>query len=77
MRLWLLEEVKDIEQGLKGLIRVMVERADQEKHILLPGYTHLQVWRMIAICVVLNGHIAWTTYPMVSLVAFTCILIQI
>jgi Lyase len=43
MRLWLLEAIKDVEQGLKGLIRVMVERADQEKHILLPGYTHLQV----------------------------------
>ncbi|KAF8231269.1 argininosuccinate lyase [Tricholoma matsutake] len=42
MRLWLLEAIKDVEQGLKGLIRVMVERADQEKHILLPGYTHLQ-----------------------------------
>lgn len=43
MRLWLLEEVKDVEEGLKGLIRVLVERADKEKDILLPGYTHLQV----------------------------------
>lgn len=43
MRLWLLDEVKDVEQGLKGLIRVMVERADKEKDYLLPGYTHLQV----------------------------------
>jgi argininosuccinate lyase len=43
MRLWLLDEVKDIEEGLKGLIRVMVERADKEKGVLLPGYTHLQV----------------------------------
>ncbi|KAI0093545.1 argininosuccinate lyase [Irpex rosettiformis] len=42
MRLWLLGEVKDITEGLKGLIRVMVERADKEKDILLPGYTHLQ-----------------------------------
>ncbi|RDB20969.1 putative argininosuccinate lyase [Hypsizygus marmoreus] len=42
MRLWLLEEVKAIEEGLKGLIRVMVERADKEKDIILPGYTHLQ-----------------------------------
>jgi argininosuccinate lyase len=42
MRLWLLEEVKDIEAGLKGLIRVMVERADTEKDVLMPGYTHLQ-----------------------------------
>lgn len=43
MRLWLLEEAKEIEEGLKGLIRVLVERADKEKDILLPGYTHLQV----------------------------------
>jgi hypothetical protein len=43
MRLWLLEEVKAIKEGLKGLIRVLVERADIEKDILLPGYTHLQV----------------------------------
>lgn len=42
VRLWLLEEVKDIEESLKGLLRVMVERADQEKDVLLPGYTHLQ-----------------------------------
>ena len=43
MRLWLLGEVKAVEAGLKDLIRVMAERADKEKHILLPGYTHLQV----------------------------------
>jgi len=42
MRLWLLNEVKDVEAGLKGLIRVMVERADKEVDILMPGYTHLQ-----------------------------------
>ncbi|TFK42690.1 argininosuccinate lyase [Crucibulum laeve] len=42
MRLWLLNEVRDVEDGLKGLIRVMVERADKEKDYLMPGYTHLQ-----------------------------------
>ncbi|TCD60532.1 argininosuccinate lyase [Steccherinum ochraceum] len=42
MRLWLLDEVKHVTEGLSGLIRVMVERADKEKDILLPGYTHLQ-----------------------------------
>jgi len=31
-----------VEAGLRGLISVMVERADKEKDILLPGYTHLQ-----------------------------------
>ncbi|CUA74971.1 argininosuccinate lyase [Rhizoctonia solani] len=42
LRLWLLDEIKDVESALKGLIRVMVERADNEKDILMPGYTHLQ-----------------------------------
>lgn len=43
VRLWLLDEVKEIEAGLRALITVMVERADKENDILLPGYTHLQV----------------------------------
>ncbi|KAJ7046666.1 argininosuccinate lyase [Mycena alexandri] len=42
MRLWLLEEVQDIEQSVKGLLKVIVDRAEKEKEILLPGYTHLQ-----------------------------------
>lgn len=43
MRLWLLDEVKIAEKDLVSLIRVLVERADNEKDYLLPGYTHLQV----------------------------------
>jgi len=43
MRLWLLDEVQDIRMATKGLIRVLVKRADNEKDHLLPGYTHLQV----------------------------------
>ncbi|KAG8996897.1 argininosuccinate lyase [Tulasnella sp. JGI-2019a] len=42
MRLWLLNEVKDIQQSLVDLIKVMAERADKEKDHLMPGYTHLQ-----------------------------------
>ncbi|KAH7889314.1 putative argininosuccinate lyase [Phlebopus sp. FC_14] len=42
MRLWLLDEMKDVEASVKALIRVMVERADKERDILIPGYTHLQ-----------------------------------
>ncbi|KAI0035711.1 argininosuccinate lyase [Vararia minispora EC-137] len=42
MRLWLLDEVEEIEEGLRALIRVMVERADRERDYLMPGYTHLQ-----------------------------------
>lgn len=44
MRLWLLDEARTIERDLKALIRVLVERADNEKDYLLPGYTHLQVF---------------------------------
>lgn len=43
MRLWLLEQVQDIEQSVRGLLHVIVDRAEKEKEILLPGYTHLQV----------------------------------
>ncbi|KAG9103096.1 argininosuccinate lyase [Ceratobasidium sp. 370] len=37
LRLWLLDEIKTVEGALKGLIRVMVERADKEKDVLMPG----------------------------------------
>lgn len=50
MRLWLLGEVRAVEKGLKDLIRVMVERADKEKDILMPGYTHLQVSNVLGTC---------------------------
>ena len=43
MRLWLMDEVGEIEDALKGVIRIITERADNEKQILMPGYTHLQV----------------------------------
>jgi len=42
VRLWLLDEAKIVEKGLKALILVIVNRADKEKEFLLPGYTHLQ-----------------------------------
>lgn len=60
MRLWLLDEIEQIKAGLKALIRVLVERADNEKDILLPGYTHLQVeqqpsfWRLVILVSVVN-----------------------
>ncbi|KAJ3544113.1 hypothetical protein NMY22_g2895 [Coprinellus aureogranulatus] len=42
MRLWLLDNVDDIQHSLQALLTVMVERADNEKEYLMPGYTHLQ-----------------------------------
>lgn len=51
MRLWLLDQVVDVQASLEGLIRVMVERADKERDVLLPGYTHLQVRRLPGVSV--------------------------
>jgi len=42
MRLWLMKEAREIETALKALIQVIVNRADKEREILMPGYTHLQ-----------------------------------
>ena len=74
MRLWLLDEIKAVEDGLKGLIRVMVERADKEVDILMPGYTHLQVtlrssnpkWSLW------HPTTAWTANPVVSSLTLAC-----
>jgi argininosuccinate lyase len=48
MRLWLLDQVEEIQGALRDLVSVMVERADKEKDALLPGYTHLQVRHFLA-----------------------------
>jgi len=44
MRLWLMKEAREIETALRALIQVIVNRADKERDILMPGYTHLQVY---------------------------------
>lgn len=42
LRLWLLEEAAKIKAHFQSLIGVMVDRAEQEVDVLMPGYTHLQ-----------------------------------
>lgn len=42
VRLWLREEISQLQQHLRQLIRVAVERAEAEIDLLMPGYTHLQ-----------------------------------
>lgn len=42
MRLWLREELRQIETWLQDLIKVSVSRAEAEINVLIPGYTHLQ-----------------------------------
>lgn len=63
MRLWLLEEIKDVENGLRELIRVMVERADKEKDYLMPGYTHLQVHHIITIYLIILSSPIFLSFP--------------
>jgi len=38
-----MDETKKVEGYLKGLLSVMVERAEKEVDAVMPGYTHLQV----------------------------------
>jgi len=42
LRLWLLEATQNLDTALLGLQTVLVERAEADLEILLPGYTHLQ-----------------------------------
>ncbi|KAK8380965.1 hypothetical protein O3P69_008110 [Scylla paramamosain] len=42
MRLWLREHLQQLAPHLQRLIQVFVGRAEREKQILMPGYTHLQ-----------------------------------
>lgn len=59
MRIWLLTEVKTVEESLKALLRVMIERADKEVDILMPGYTHLQRGQPVRWSHLLLSH-AWS-----------------
>jgi argininosuccinate lyase len=42
LRLWLLDSILNLDLALLGLQGVLVERAEADLNILLPGYTHLQ-----------------------------------
>jgi argininosuccinate lyase len=42
LRLWLLEGIQSLDSAVSGLQSVLVERAEADMNILLPGYTHLQ-----------------------------------
>ena len=77
VRLWLLDEAKIIEEGLKALILVIVNRADKEKEFLLPGYTHLQVSTVLLPACIFSEYrkLEGTAYQMVAFSAFTCLLL--
>ena len=42
MKLWLNENVKQIEKNLSLLIKGLLRRAESEIEVLMPGYTHMQ-----------------------------------
>jgi argininosuccinate lyase len=42
LRLWLLDAIQILDAALRDLQTALVERADSDLDILLPGYTHLQ-----------------------------------
>ena len=42
MRLWLREELKQLDGWLSDLLKVIAARADKELEVVMPGYTHLQ-----------------------------------
>ncbi|KAJ3111334.1 argininosuccinate lyase [Phlyctochytrium bullatum] len=43
MRLWLRNHIDHLQTSLIGLISAVVGRAESEIHVLMPGYTHLQM----------------------------------
>ncbi|MBQ3593675.1 MAG: argininosuccinate lyase, partial [Clostridia bacterium] len=42
IRLWLRDECEEITTLIKGLMRAIVKKADENKSVIMPGYTHLQ-----------------------------------
>ncbi len=42
LRLWLRERLDDIDQELKALMSTLLDRAEDDVEVLLPGFTHLQ-----------------------------------
>lgn len=43
MKLWVKKSVQSITCHLLSLLKVMTTRADEKIHVIMPGYTHLQV----------------------------------
>lgn len=42
LRLYLRAETGEIQKGIAGLQRALVELGERNKHVIIPGYTHLQ-----------------------------------
>lgn len=42
MRMFVKERLGEIEQDLKDLLRIIIDRAERDKDAIMPGYTHMQ-----------------------------------
>ncbi len=56
MRLFLKEELRVIESNLVGLLASLVRKAEKEKKVIMPGYTHLQRAQVVPFSHYLLGH---------------------
>ena len=56
MRLYLKEELKRIDSNLVGLLKALVKKAEKEKNVIMPGYTHLQRAQVVPFSHYLLGH---------------------
>ena len=59
MRLWLREQLTELDTTLADLLRVCVGRAQAEIDVLMPGYTHLQRAQPIRWAHWLMAHASW------------------
>lgn len=56
MRLFLKEELRAIESNLVGLLASLVRKAEKERKVIMPGYTHLQRAQVVPFSHYLLGH---------------------
>lgn len=57
LRLYVKAEGREIEAGIRALQRALLERAEQHRDVLLPGYTHLQRAQPISLAHYFLAHI--------------------
>ncbi len=56
MRLFLKEELAGIDENLKRLLGALLKKAEKEKSVIMPGYTHLQRAQVVPFAHYLLGH---------------------
>jgi len=56
MRLFLKEEISGLDEKAKALLGTLLAKADKEKSVIMPGYTHLQRAQVVPFSHYLLGH---------------------